>query len=1016
MKTSKTVEKKSVSLSVFIISMMVIVLVVIAFVFAFFMRATQIVPSLKSSVLDTLSRSVRYEGNELQTQMTNVSTAGINLVEQIEQTIDRWMEKEGLSVETFHASDAEFLRKVVDQILPHLLDTLKLNVADGLLVALDGSALSFGGCLAEGATVSAIYLKDQNLSSLNADYSDLMLMSGPKYVARELNIPLDNYWEPELSLAGMSDGREIFLEVMETASAYPSLKTRQMGCWYGPVHIAGDAAVITYVLPLVERSSGKSYGVVGIELSESQIKKLFGMSGFQCQDDSLLALTEMWEDDLLGPWLVSSGTVANRFLASPDQMPYRIRDLSEFGDNLHEVWYPSVGNVTLVRYPLNLYYSDSPYKDRQLGLIGGVYSEKLYEPIYRVMWLIILTFAASLAGGFVCVLFASKFLTRRLTRLERQLGKFDPDDRGYQFSCSGITEIDGLIGAIEQLRGNFEEVSDRLTDAINMTGMPIGFVELDLVKGKVFVSDLIFKWFGIKDASSGTERREGASSFIPMDVWSPTFNRLMERSSEDDPLVHPLDFIEEFPLRWIRVKHAGHQGKTFYILTDVTQEIMERKDFEYQRDFDALTGLLNRRAFLSHVERQLTGHPGKRGALLFMDLDNLKSINDTYGHEYGDRYIRDAAIAFRSLAGAGQVVSRFSGDEFAVFLFGFDTDDDVVAHVSQFHKGLTDMSLAPDDIEIRTRCSIGVAMYPADSSDIEQLIKFADFSMYEVKRTNKGTIRYFDPGQYSKNAFLVEASDAFNRFIERNEVSYAFQPIVEARTGEVFAYEALMRPTSPVFKSPTQVLDMAKAQAKMYQIEKQTCMNVFQWVKEHQQELNGRKIFFNSIADQILVDDDFEYLQREFGSLLPNVVAEITEGERYQRGILDQKCGFVREHGGRIAIDDFGSGYSNDLLLLITQPDYIKIDIQLVSGLDVDVSKLTLVRNIVSYAKTQGWLLIAEGVERKEEAEILIKLGVDYLQGYYLQRPSFELTDTAPEIKATLAGFSKKYARKEKKG
>ncbi len=1016
MKTPKPLRKRSFSLSILIVSMMIIVLVVIAFVFAFFMRATQIVPTLKSSVLDALSHSVVYEGNELQSRMTNVSAAGINLVDQIEHTIDQWEEKNGVSWADFASQDNNVYRELINLALPHMLDTLKLNVADGLLVALDGSFLSSDGSMTDGESVAAIYLKDQNLSSLNADYSDLMMMTGPKRIARELNIPLDNYWEPELSLEESLDGRDMFLEVMETAKAHPSLGTRELGCWYGPVHIVGDAAVITYILPLVESSSGRPYGIVGIELSENLVKKMFGTSSFRYQEDSLLALTDMRKDELLGPWLVSSGSIANRFMASPERNPRYIDDLGEFGDNLHEVWYPAVGNVTLVSYPLNLYYSDSPYHDRQLGLIGGVYSESLYEPVYRVLRLIVLTFAASLVGGLVCALFASKFLTHRLTRLERQLAQFDPDDRGYQFSFSGITEIDGLIGAIERLRGNFEEVSDRLTDAINMTGMPIGFAELDPAKGKVFVSDLIFKWFCIEDSSLGTGRREGDSAFISMNVWVPLFNRLMERTSDDDPLVHPLDFIDESPLRWLRVKHAGHQGKTFYILTDVTQEIMERKDFEYQRDFDSLTGLLNRRAFLAHVERQLAGQPYKKGAVLFMDLDNLKSINDTYGHEYGDRYIRDAAIAFRSLAGAGQIVSRFSGDEFAVFLYGFDTRDNVIAHVSDFQKGLDGMSLTRDDIEVRTRCSIGVALYPDDSSDIEQLIKFADFSMYEVKRTNKGTIRYFDPEQYSKNAFLVESSAAFNQFIDRNEVSYAFQPIVEANTGEVFAYEALMRPLSAVFKSPTQVLDMAKAQAKMYQIEKLTYMNVFRWVKEHTDELKDRKIFFNSIADQILIDDDFEYLRREFGSLFPHVVAEITEGERYQRRILDRKCNFVREHGGRIAIDDFGSGYSNDLLLLITQPDYIKIDIQLISGLDMDMSKLTLVRNIVSYAKTQGWLLIAEGVEREEEAEILIKLGVDYMQGYYLQCPSLELTEIDPKVKATLAAFSKKYAKRTKKG
>lgn len=994
---------------------MIIVLVVIAFVFAFVMNATRISPMLKASVLDMLSRSVQYSGSELQTQMTNVSAAGNNLVDQIEQTIDSWRENSGITARQFYSPRNGLYQDMLDQILPHMLDTLKLNVADGLFVALDGSMLPSGGGITDGRYISSIYLKDQNLSSLNSDYSDLMLMTGPKYIARDLNIPLDNYWEPELPLYETSEGQRVFLEVMETAKAHPLLGTKELGSWYGPVHILGDDSVMLYVLPLVEKATGRPYGVIGIELSEPLMKKSLGPSIFQYQDDSLMALIDMQDDPVLGPWLVSSGALANRYNASERQEAQYLGDLQEYGENIYEIYYPSIGDVTIVTYPLNLYYSNSPFKDRQLGVIGGVLSSELYGPIDTVMRLIVVTFASSLLGGVLCVVFVSRVFTHRLTKLGKQVGDFDPDDREYHFTFSGITEIDQLVGAIEQLRGNFEEVSDRLTDAINMTGMPIGFVELDQAKNRVFVSDLIFKWFGLTNSELGIDRREGDSAFISMNIWQPIFDRLMERSSDDDLSIHPLDFVEDFPLRWVRVKSADHQDKTFYVMTDVTREMMERKDFEYQRDFDALTGLLNRRAFFSHVERLLTSQPNKKGAVLFIDLDNLKSVNDTYGHEYGDRYIRDAAIAFRSHAGAGQVVSRFSGDEFAIFLYGFDSYEEVADQVSRFHRGLMEMSLTPDDIVIRIRCSIGVARYPADSFNMEQLIKFADFAMYEVKKMNKGTLRYFDPEQYSKNSFLLESSGAFNQFIEKNEVTYAFQPIVDAHTGEVFAYEALMRPTSAVFKSPTQVLDMAKAQAKMYLIEKQTCMNVLNWLKNHKQELAGRKIFLNSIADQMLDSEDTLYMKEEFGDVFPQAVIEITESERYQRDMMDEKCQFIRSLGGKVAIDDFGSGYSNDLLLLIAQPDYIKIDIQLVSGLDMDTNKLTMVRNIVSYAKTQGWLLIAEGVERKEEAEILIKLGVDYLQGYYLQRPNFSLTDIDPKIKERIASMSRKYAKKEKK-
>lgn len=243
----------------------------------------------------------------------------------------------------------------------------------------------------------------------------------------------------------------------------------------------------------------------------------------------------------------------------------------------------------------------------------------------------------------------------------------------------------------------------------------------------------------------------------------------------------------------------------------------------------------------------------------------------------------------------------------------------------------------------------------------------------------------------------------------RSRISFAFQPIVDIFSGKAAFYEALMRPMGDEFTSPFQVLEIARTQAKLYQIEKMTYFGVFRSIQEKAGLLGGRRVFLNSIPNQRLSDRDFSTLIDLYPSTFRQVVVEITEGELRDHALLEKKLERVRAHGGEIAVDDFGAGHSGDLTKLGFTPEYIKIDTSVVAEVEKHAFKQRLIDTVMDYAAPHGIKVIAEGVETQGETECLIRLGVDYLQGHYLARPTEELIEISPEVSEQLREISARY-------
>ena len=216
-----------------------------------------------------------------------------------------------------------------------------------------------------------------------------------------------------------------------------------------------------------------------------------------------------------------------------------------------------------------------------------------------------------------------------------------------------------------------------------------------------------------------------------------------------------------------------------------------------------------------------------------------------------------------------------------------------------------------------------------------------------------------------------------------------------------------MRPLLATFKNPTEVLAVAAAQSKLAQLERMIIMMAFQTIDEHAHELGECKIFINSIPSQTMTHEDHLVVETRYGHHFERVVIEVTEEESRNTESLIKKVDFIKKNGIQIALDDFGSGYSNEIRILSLRPDIIKIDMEMIQGIHVNGDKQNLVVNLVEFCHSKGILVVAEGIETSADLITVIQLGVDYAQGFYLGRPAFEFSTINPEVQKEIRDLQK---------
>lgn len=625
-------------------------------------------------------------------------------------------------------------------------------------------------------------------------------------------------------------------------------------------------------------------------------------------------------------------------------------------------------------------------------LYSGILKNLSHNSLNMFEYLLSISFFISILLGVIFAFILGNKITKPIINLVEKVKQIDPKTP-LALEKINISEIDDLSLSITNLSDKVIDSASKLSQIINLLNMPIGAFEYKEDEEVVFCTKCFFDVLEIKNIASEAQ-------YINKVVFELIMENLLKDSEIESDGVEICKIKDnKGNQKWIRLKIKDENLKRFGVITDVTGEILEKRRIEYERDHDVLTNLLDRRAFRKIMINKLQECNLGIGAFVMWDLDNLKYVNDTYGHDCGDDYIREAARVLGEFDNYNAIVSRKSGDEFFVFIYGYSSKDEIRKIISQIHKKMRNtVYVISKNKKLRIRASVGIAWYPYDSIDYYELSRYSDFAMYKIKHTVKGDISEFNKEEYNKESFLLKDKEKLNKLIEEELVQYAFQPIVDAHTGEIYAYEALMRSNLETMKSPSQIIKLATAESKLYQIEKLTWFKALEGFVAHKDEFGEAKLFINSIPNYVLSDKHAKEFKERYGEYSSRLVIEFLENERSTSEYTLKKRKFIQDLNAKLAIDDFGSGYNNEATLLDIVPDFVKIDMQIVRGIDKDVNRQHISKNLISYAKKRNIEVIAEGVENKKELETLIELGIDYVQGYYLSKPYFNPPKISEEL------------------
>ena len=244
--------------------------------------------------------------------------------------------------------------------------------------------------------------------------------------------------------------------------------------------------------------------------------------------------------------------------------------------------------------------------------------------------------------------------------------------------------------------------------------------------------------------------------------------------------------------------------------------------------------------------------------------------------------------------------------------------------------------------------------------------------------------------------------------LENELVEFHYQPIVSLQTGEIYGYETLMRSLLPIFKSPQDIFNVAQFHYRLGQLEKLT---FFKGIRDFEalRMPPSVRLFINSVPSQDLKDEEWRELKDKYSRDFQHIVVEFTEYERASYNAMQHKLNHIRDCGARIALDDYGTGYNGEAVLLEFFPDFIKIDMLLVRNVNKDNERQKIISNLVSFAKERKMLCIAEGVETQEELETVIRLGCDFVQGYYIAKPAKNPPLVPDAARRKIVEFYQKY-------
>jgi diguanylate cyclase (GGDEF)-like protein/PAS domain S-box-containing protein len=441
--------------------------------------------------------------------------------------------------------------------------------------------------------------------------------------------------------------------------------------------------------------------------------------------------------------------------------------------------------------------------------------------------------------------------------------------------------------------------------------------------------------------------------------------------------------------------HDGSAEHFVWILADITERKKAEERMRHMAQHDALTGLPNRLSLLVRLAQLLPEarrHEWKV-AIMFIDLDRFKIINDTLGHQVGDEMLREVACRLSTVTRGTDFVARLGGDEFVIILPGITTPADAAIVASKVI-GTLSTPIRTGEHELHTTPSIGISVFPDDGPDGDTILKNADTAMYHAKAAGRNNYQFFANEMNQAAAERLNIEHKLRHAISRNELSLAFQPQFKAKCSTPTGVEALVRwhhPTDgPI--SPARFIPVAEETGMIVEIGDWVLVNA---CREMQRWINAGlpplRIAVNVSARQLRRRD---FCETVAGALAESALdPELLELEITESAVMENphEAIDILERLGRmgvtLAIDDFGTGYSSLAYLKLFPIDHLKIDRSFVADIETDLNDRAIALGTIALAHSLGLNVIAEGVETEDQLELLRTNGCDEIQGFLLGKP-----------------------------
>ncbi|HAF44984.1 MAG TPA: hypothetical protein DCK83_08630 [Gallionellaceae bacterium] len=495
-------------------------------------------------------------------------------------------------------------------------------------------------------------------------------------------------------------------------------------------------------------------------------------------------------------------------------------------------------------------------------------------------------------------------------------------------------------------------------------------------------------------------RRRSDPRGLDMGIFREMVARALRQAVEGDEFDIEYRILSGEHIRWISSRamvESNAEGKTVAIVgtsLDITDRKHAEERIDFLAHFDALTGLPNRAQMEDRLKYAIS--MAKRNkeniALMFIDLDRFKDINDTLGHSIGDGLLVLLAKRLRDMLREQDVVSRFGGDEFIVMLPGTE-----VRGISLVVQKLLEIIAQPYQVEhydLNLTASVGIAIYPGDGEDLESLSKNADAAMYRAKQDGRNCFRFFTAEMQERSARNLQLVNDLRHALEREQFHVLYQPQLSLQDGRIVGAEALLRWQHPELGlvTPAEFIPVAEDSGLI--------LPIGEWVMRH--AVRQAKEWMENGSEPLVMAVNLSAVQFRHANL-PDMVTRILEEEDLPPEYLELELtegvamndpqsaiammDNLHDRGIRMSIDDFGTGYSSLSYLKKFKIYKLKIDQSFVRDISTDPEDKAIVSTIISMARNLGLKTIAEGVETAGQLSFLLEQGCDEVQGYYYSKP-----------------------------